>query len=283
MNIRSSNPLPQICVSTLIWHDDPFEKVVREIARLGPDAVELGYYTPWPAVDPAAYGDPEAVKRLLADLRLPAPICTLYFQNEGDREARRMRRMEYNAAVGSRVHITNGMGDTLEEMARNLRPLLKRAEQLGVYIAYENHINCPVDGIAGMEALSHRVDSDHFGFIVAAHHLAALGESVPECIHRLGKRVFSCYLWDKRKGYDPWKNEGGDPSVPEWPLAGEGQTDFREVFTALREIDFHGPVVLMWQWYRKVSFEQASAAVRKALDYVTACRDSAFTGPGRTS
>jgi sugar phosphate isomerase/epimerase len=256
-----------ICCSTLIWHDHPFETAAREIASLGVGALELGYWAAAPNGDPMRYGDAEAIRRLLADLNLKAPIATLYCRDESDR----LKRLEFAAEVGCQVCIINGMGTAQDEIASNVKLLLEEAEKLRVSIAYENHINSPVDTTSSMEALSAMVESELFGFIVAPHHLGALGESTADCIRRLRGRVLACYLWDIREGYDPWKKEGGDPAVPEWPLAGEGKQDFREVFVALRDMGFRGCLDLMCLGRGKSPLEEIRPAVGRAYRYCLDC------------
>ena len=256
-----------ICCSTLIWHDYPFETAAREIASLGIDALELGYWARTLDSDPMRYGDAATISQFLAELDLKAPIATLYCSSEVDR----LQRLEFAAEVGCSVCIVNGMGTTQDEIVENLKVLLKRAAELRVSIAYENHINSSVDTTASMEALSARVDSEYFGFIVASHHLGALGESTAECIRRLGKRTLACYLWDIRKDYDPWKREGGNLEVPEWPLAGEGRQDFREIFSALQGIGFRGCLDLMCLGRGNAPLDDIRAAVDRAYRYCLDC------------
>jgi sugar phosphate isomerase/epimerase len=259
----------EICLSTLIWHDHPFEVAVREIVDLGVNKIELGYWhspseSDSKKCDPKKYGDVNAVRTLLNKFNLEAPLATLY----GDD---RLDRLEFAAEVGCSLCIINGMGNNIDEIVRNLKPLLKRAEELKVKIAYENHVDSAVEGLNDMEKLSSKIESDSFGFIVAPHHLGALNKSTCECIRKLNERVFSCYLWDVRPGYDFRSNQGGDPDIPPWPFAGEGKQDFYKIVSALRKIGFNGYLDLMCEGMEKFSIEKMRPIVEKAYRYSLQC------------
>ena len=77
-----------------------------------------------------------------------------------------------------------------------LGPYLVRAEEMGVIVCIENHVDRPIDSIASMLHLVSEVPSPALGLAYAPIHTVALGEAVDGALRELRQWIRLFYVWD---------------------------------------------------------------------------------------
>ena len=154
--------------------------------------------------------------------------------------------------------------EAFEELARRWRPLLDLAHDHGCVIGYELHPGSDLyDGATFEMFLEH---TDHHPAAMINYdpsHLLLQQLDYLQFIELYGERIAGFHVKDAEfqptgrvgvyGGYQPWKRRAGRFRSP-----GDGQVDFRRVFTLLTEKGYHGWAVLEWECCIK-SPEQGAA------------------------
>lgn len=116
--------------------------------------------------------------------------------------------------------------DEAAEVAECLQPIARAARASGQRIAIECLL--PIDDLCDLVS---RCGSPSIGVCYDAGNGASMGFDAGRDIRRLGAALFEMHMKDRRRG---------GPSVP----LGSGEVDFADVFHALGEIGFTGPITL---------------------------------------
>jgi L-ribulose-5-phosphate 3-epimerase len=116
-----------------------------------------------------------------------------------------------------------------------LERLVPVAEEVGVRLAVETHMRQLTDTLVGTLRLLERVPTSVVGLTVDFSNLSFAGEEMAEVIPALGDRIYNTHI---KNG-----NVGGDGSWNFQPLD-VGLTDYSQVLTLLREIDYGGYLTL---------------------------------------
>lgn len=246
------------CCATNLWASHSLETALRHIRQL-----DFGYVDLW--ASPAIAGhidlgrDTAAnIKKLLTTFDLKPAALTLYFTSPEEK----LKGLEYAAELGSGCIIfepgpsadfhekmTNlsvrGMtvgepGDSLEQFAERLAPLIRRGETLGVNIALEvPHVYTVTETPGQIQDLLQLVDSKALTLTLAPPHVVARGSTIIEAIRLFGARTDIYYMWDIRGDYrypeDDRAFGSGEEQTP-----GNGSLDFQEIFAALAASGFRG-------------------------------------------
>jgi len=157
------------------------------------------------------------------------------------------------------------------ELARRWRPLLDMAADQGIAFTYELHPGSDLYDGATFEMFLDRVD-DHPAACInydPSHFLLQQLDYL-EFIRLYGKRIKAFHVKDAEfrpsgrvgvySGYQPWSRRAG-----RFRSLGDGQVDFRQVFTLLTEAGFNGWAVLEWECCVK-SPEQGA---REGAEFIT--------------
>lgn len=221
----------KLCCSTWVYRQNTLEEAVSEIAAAGVTAVEWAvpiHLTTPSQVDAA---------RAAADAHgLTGAAAAIY---ASDRDAV-LRNLETAARLGAPYAILNNSAPTLADTAKILLPIVERAGELGVGIAFENHIHA-IETIDQLEELLGLIPDANFGLALAPHHLVACGQDTAEAVRRLGKRTFVLYLWDVHV-----TKASGQVHYDWGHFPGSGDNDWPAVFAAVREVGFNRVFDLMW-------------------------------------
>jgi sugar phosphate isomerase/epimerase len=209
---------PLGCVSALFGGD--LGAALASIARSGYEEVEL-----WSAPNQCQHvhlkeDRPEKVAEQLSAAGLRASALSLY----GRRGDELYQGLEWAARANiPRVVFESSWPD----FPSFLRPYLARAEELGVTVCIENHVDRPIDSIRSMVQLLSEVGSPALGLAYAPIHTVALGESVDEALRELREWIRLFYVWDVPRQMtgvawlrDHWRETGLDQ------LPGYGGLDF---------------------------------------------------------
>lgn len=221
-----------LCCSTWIYRQNSLEEAVCEIASAGITSVE--WAVPVHITEPKHLNAAKAA----ADAHGLTCAATAIYASERDVL---WRNLEIAAQLEAPYAILNVAAQTVEETAEYLLPVIERAGELGVGIAYENHIHHATETIDQLEELLGKIEDANFGIALAPHHLAACGQDTAEAVRRLGNRTFVLYLWDVRI------TQVDGQTHHDWGhFPGAGDNDWPTIFAAVREVDFDGVFDLMW-------------------------------------
>jgi sugar phosphate isomerase/epimerase len=130
-------------------------------------------------------------------------------------------------------------GDELRRVIRTqvekLKPAFDKAEELGVKLAIENHLNGPLEPPESLNMLVDAIPNKHVGVAFAPFHLPQDPALLGRLVGDLGERLFYFYAWQYGDG-------SGDlaPSRQKQQLPGVGPLDFKPMLAALRRHAFRG-------------------------------------------
>jgi len=122
-----------------------------------------------------------------------------------------------------------------DRLIRALERLIPVAEEAGARLAVETHMRQLTDTLAGTLRLLEQVPSRTVGLTADFSNLSFAGEAMAEVIHALGDRIYNTHIKNGTVGVDgSWHFHPLDT----------GLTDYAEVLTLLREIDYGGYLTL---------------------------------------
>ena len=209
-----------------MYHDSPFEVAIEEIAKTGCHAVDLweahgGY--PVNHMQWVEKNRPGRLREFVESFGLKLWSFSIYFSPGG----KQLQRLEWMAEAGGEVAVLGGgHGDTIEAGVKALEPLVKRADELGVKIAGENHGGTSLNSIASLREFVALAKSPALGIALAPYHVMGANESVAEAIEAIGSKLLFFYAWQRA------------PGLRELP--GDGTLDFGPVLQALRQVGYNG-------------------------------------------
>lgn len=259
--------------STLGCPDWPIEKIADEAARLRYDAVEIrGVRRVFDLSETPEFA-PEniaATRKLFADAGLPVvsiDASASFCHPDDDKQQaafdEALRHVEIAHEMGAPiVRVFGGNipeGQPRDKWARivadNLRRLGEAAAPKGVTIALETHDSwCRAADIMPIITTAAR---DNVKVLWDFMHPFRFGETVAESVHLMGNHVAHCHI----------KDYTGEKKY-EHRLLGQGIIPLREIFTALKRIDYDGCVSLEWEkaWHPEIA--EPEVAFPQAISYM---------------
>jgi sugar phosphate isomerase/epimerase len=172
-------------------------------------------------------------------------------------------------AVGPRglggAELKSALSDFLEKM----KPHLQIAEETGVTIAIENHVNNLVDSPDAIRWLAELCPSNNLGIALAPYHLKQDPEMIAKLIRDLGDRITVFYAWQHGNG-----SMTAQPKETELlQMPGRGDLDFAPIVAALREINYQGWTEIFMHSYPRgtailESVNAVTAEVKRAVSHM---------------
>jgi len=125
-----------------------------------------------------------------------------------------------------------------DDFLARIRSYAARAEALGVEVALENHIDCPIDSIASARWLLDEIGSTAVGLALASVHSLAVGEPFERMLTELADRAFLVYVWDvpRAQAGVAWLRENWR-GHPRDQLPGYGTLDFVSLARVAPDVD----------------------------------------------
>jgi len=207
--------------STVMYKDCDIREAVEEIAKTGCQAVdvwEVSGHMEWIEKNRGEY-----LRQLLDSYGLELFSFSIYFTPG----PKRLNRLELLKECGGSVAVLGGGGGrTVSQAVAGLRPLVEKAEELGVKIAGENHGHTVLDSIESLREFAALAKSPALGIALAPYHVMRRKESVAEAVQAVGEKLFYFYAWQHAPGMRQ--------------LPGDGTLDFGPVIAALRKIKYNG-------------------------------------------
>ena len=209
------------------WPETLDEKQVTEIRRELEKAkisvsninanCSFGY---WKDAPPEPYFEPSLIS--------PNP------KHRADRTRLILKTLEFGKSVGAdNISITSGrcLGGmppraAAKQFAESMKPILDRADQLGVKVGIECEPGLFLEFVAELSEWIGRLNHPCFGANLDIGHSQVLGENIPECVRKLGKRIWNLHVEDipGRKHYHM--------------IPGEGTLDWPGLRDALRDVGY---------------------------------------------
>jgi sugar phosphate isomerase/epimerase len=240
-------------VSTSMYPDSPFEVAIDEIVKTGAQAVDLWDTPSYPVncMDWVWTRRPRMLREYLGNCGLKLFAFSIYWSpgNELD------ERLEWLAEAGGQVAVLGGgvaPDQPVSAGVERLRPLVERAEQLGLKIAGENHGGSSLNSIASMREFAELATSPALGIALAPYHMMGNGESVAEAIEAIGPKLFFFYAWQSASGMAE--------------LPGDGTLDFAPVLRALHQVGYTGYVNIFT--HTRAPKDEMTQAVIRAREYL---------------
>jgi len=142
---------------------------------------------------------------------------------------------------------------SLDNLARNLQPVLETADQLGIDIGFEPEPGMFVETLGGFERLRQWIGHPRLRLTLDIGHLFCMGEvPIADHILRAGDWIVNVHIEDMRAG------------VHDHLMFGEGQIHFPPVIEALKETGFAGPVCVELSRHS----HDAARAVQQSWDFL---------------
>lgn len=144
----------------------------------------------------------------------------------------------------------------MDRLADGCKKLCEIADKENVRLAFEPEPGMFVDTMPKFAELIARVDHPRFGLTLDVGHLQCMGETpMASHIRKWKDRLWNIHIEDMKQG------------VHEHLMFGEGEINFKEVFGALKQIEYTGGVFVELSRHSHVAVESA----RKSLEFMKSC------------
>ena len=248
--------------SSVAFGERPFAEACAALRQVGCTEVDIWSVANWCDHIPPTELSPDLadVKRALSNNQLTCRAISAYGK---DSDEMLLARLEHLAELGGKALVRGSAPDevTVKEFAESFMPFVRRAEELGVQIAIENHRGHVINTIASMRELLTRVESPALGIAFAPIHVHMAQENIAEAIHAVGDRIGLFYAWDWGPTADEnWRD-------PQEQVPGTGVIDFHAMFRALTDIGYQDPLCLFAHGLEYERPEDAVIALQSGLRY----------------
>ncbi len=262
-----------IVVSTLMYGHYPRREALQAIAEAGFQFVDL-----WMLPGMANHFDPEVedvgtLKEELKELGLSVPMISFYNSEPV------VTKLRVAHALGAQVAVTSGVNVRKHpEVIESLKAQLSLAQQLGLTLAFENHIGT-LETLEDMVALLEALDHPSASICLAPTHLELCGQHPEEALAVLRDRISVIYLWDidvytpKEDSNSHWRN--GDAQIP-----GGSDLDFSSLLTSAVRYAPSALWTFTWHGTEDWPLERITQGLIRARRHIERCRplypDSVF-------
>ena len=172
--------------------------------------------------------------------------------------------------------------EAFKELARRWRPLLDMAHERGCVLGYELHPGSDVyDGATFEMLLEHTDDHPAACLNYDPSHFVLQQLDYLQFIELYGSRISGFHVKDAEfrpngrvgvyGGYQPWATRAG-----RFRSLGDGQVDFKRVFTLLTEAGFDGWAVLEWECCVKSPEQGAAEGAPFIMEHLIESAEVAF-------
>lgn len=172
--------------------------------------------------------------------------------------------------------------DAFAELARRWMPLLDAAHESGITFGYELHPGSDLfDGATFQRFLDVTKDHPAVGLTYDPSHLLLQQMDYLDFITLFGDRIKAFHVKDAEfrpdgmtgvyGGYRNWKERAGRFRSP-----GDGQIDFKRIFTLLADAGFEGWAILEWECCVKSSAQGAEEGSRFIKEHMIRTGDRSF-------
>lgn len=174
------------------------------------------------------------------------------------------------------------ISDGFDELARRWRPILDAFDAAGVDVCYEIHPTEDLHDGLTFEMFLERVDNHpRCNIMYDPSHFILQALDYLAYIDHYHERIKTFHVKDAEfrpngrtgvyGGYQPWLNRAGRFRSP-----GDGQVDFKAIFSKLTGYGFDGWAVLEWECCIKNSEDGAAEGARFIRDHIIRVSERAF-------
>lgn len=248
--------------SSVAFGERSLAEACAALREVGCSEVDIWSVANWCAHLPPDELNPDldSVRQTLEEHELTCRAISAYGK---DTDEMLLARLGHLAELGGKA-LVRGSGpedQTVADFARSFQPFVRRAEELGVQIAIENHRGSVINSIASMRELLARIESPALGIAFAPIHVHIAREDIAEAIHAVAGRIALCYAWDWGPTADEnWRD-------PQEQVPGTGVIDFHAMFRALHDIGYSDPLCLFAHGLEYERTADAVVALRSGWAY----------------
>lgn len=238
----------KISFSTIVCHDYTLTQIANAARQHGYDGVELYGLEGERLTVERLEGRVDEVRQTMAGIELAAiHSWTALDYRESEERRRRVATIARMLELASSLEIPRvkifgdelpadlSRDDAFDSMADAVRPLARRARELGVMLMIESHDGLP-RAVDVLGVLS-RVDDPALGALWDIFHPHRRGEDVQEAFDLFGDRVVHVHAKDNARHPGQFQNRfKGWQAVP----PGEGEVPLREAFALLSRRGYDG-------------------------------------------
>ena len=248
--------------SSVAFAERPIAEACAALREVGCNEIDIWSVAGWCEHLPPDEPNPdlESIKRTLSEHSLTCRAISAYGKES---DAMLLARLEHLAALGGKalVRASGPEEMTVVAFADWIAPFVRRAEDLGVQIAIENHRNMVINTTASLKELVARVESPALGIAFAPIHIHMAQEDIAAAIHAVRDRIALFYAWDWGQSADKnWKD-------PQEQVPGSGVLDFHAMFRALSEIGYADPLCLFAHGLEHERSKDAIVALKSGRAY----------------
>jgi sugar phosphate isomerase/epimerase len=264
-------------LSSALYGEMPLETILPEVSKAGCEAIDIWCRVHGNQREQIAEMGDDAFAALLEKYHTKLGVSTRYPLGP----FKLQEEMAWLKKLGGKIVLTGCSGPknpegaeakaAIQKFIEDMKPHIAKAEELGVAIAIENHINTALHHPDSLRYFAEFNHSPALGVALAFHHLHPWQDQIPALIRDLGvAQLPFIYFQEHSEGIS--KKVAKEIEMQQMPGFG-GTLDYREVLKALREIRFAGVVSLfMHPTPRGVPIlptaDEVTAAVNKSREYV---------------
>jgi len=267
-------------LSSALYGEMPLDVILPEVAKTGCSSIDIWCRVHGNQREQIAEMGDDAFAALLRKNQVKLGVSTRYPLGP----FRLQEEMAWIKKLGGTTIVCGSNGPKNPEGAEakaavlkfleDMKPHAAKAEELGVVIAVENHLNTLLAHPDSIRYFAEFNKLNGLGMSFAPHHLHAWVDQIPTLIRELGKRNLPFVYFQEH-------SEGASKKMPkeielqQLPGFGGG-LDYRPIVKALREIEFSGDVeIFMHPTPRGVpilpTVEEIREVLLKSRAYVEKC------------
>lgn len=223
----------------------PFETWEAEFPaaeKIGFNAIEWGFAAKdWERNPILSESGIIKIRNLMEKHKIQIPsICAYFFidfpfMGAADKSSEVLNKLiEQGSKIGVKRILIPFLGNSeiksqqeKKEIIKNLQPCLQKAEQYNIELSFETSLGA-VELREFIEQFQHPLVKAYYD---TGNRTTFVGDKVPEEIKELGGLISGVHIKDRKFG-----------ATTSYPI-GRGATPFLEIFKALREINYQGPLI----------------------------------------
>ena len=267
-------------LSSALYGEMPLEAILPEVAKTGCSSIDIWCRVHGNQREQITEMGDDAFAALLQKHNVKLGMCTRYPLGP----FKLQEEMAWVKKLGGRMIVVGSPGPknpegaeakaAIQKFLEDMKPHAAKAEELGVTIAIENHINCALYHPDALRYFAEFNRSPALGVAFAPHHLGPWVGQIPALIRDLGASQIP-FVYFQEESESSHKKMPKEIELQQLPGFGGG-LDYRPILKALSDIRFAGEVeIFMHPTPRGIpilpTVEEIRAVLLKSRAYIEQC------------